>query len=120
VKRQRSKRSPGDARLFELHARLDERGRGMLLEFAEYLAARAGAPDSARVVTLRPARESVLHAVRRLNRSYPMLGRAKLMRPVGDLLSEHLVDGRDAVAVIDELEALYAAAFGEFAAGNGA
>jgi len=38
----------------------------------------------------------------------------------GGLLSQHLVDGRDAVAVIDELEALYAAAFGEFAAGNGA
>jgi hypothetical protein len=113
------RRTSGDARLAALHARLDERARAMLLEFAEFLAARAERPDTARVVTLRPAHESVLHAVRRLNRTYPMLDRAKLMRPVGDLLSQHLVDGRDAVAVIDELEALYAATFGEFAAGNG-
>ena len=120
MKGERSKRSPRDARLVALHARLDGRGREMLLEFAEFLAARADAPDAARVVTLRPSHETVLHAVRRLNRTYPMLDRAKLVRPVGDLLSQHLVDGRDAVPVIDELEALYAAAFGEFAAGNGA
>jgi hypothetical protein len=46
-----------------------------------------------------------------LNASYPVLDRAKLLRPVGDLLSQQLVDGRDAVAVIDDLEALYAAAY---------
>lgn len=114
------RRTSGDARLAALHARLDERARAMLLEFAEFLAARAEAPGAVRVVTLRPTHETVLHAVRRLNRSYPMLDRAKLMRPVGDLLSQHLVDGRDAVEVIDELEAFYAAAFAEFAAESGA
>jgi hypothetical protein len=110
VKRRR-RSAPGEARLVELIARLGVHESAMLLEFAEFLAARAGPAATARVVTLRPAHESVLQAVRRLNRSYPMLDRPRLMRPVGDLLSQHLVDGRDAVAVIDELEALYAAAF---------
>ena len=57
---------------------------------------------------------SRLDAVRRLNGSYPMLDRAKLLLPVGDLLAQHLVDGREAVAVIHDLEAFYAAAYAAF------
>jgi hypothetical protein len=87
----------------------------MLLEFAAFLAARGEAPPAARIVTLRPEQETVVHAVRRLNRSYPMLDRAELLQPVGDLLSQHLVDGRAAGAVIDDLEALYATAYVESA-----
>jgi hypothetical protein len=86
----------------------------MLAEFAEFLAARGEAPRSAQVATLRPAHETVVHAVRRLNASYPMLERAKLLQPVGDLLSQHLVDGRAPAAVIDDLEALYANAYAAF------
>jgi hypothetical protein len=100
-----------EARLLALWRGLDRERRAALLEFAEFLGARGGAPRSARVTTLRPQRETVVHAVRRLNASYPVLDRAKLLRPVGDLLSQQLVDGRDAVAVIDDLEALYAAAY---------
>jgi hypothetical protein len=44
-----------------------------------------------------------------------MLDRAELLQPVGDLLSQHLVDGRAAGAVIDDLEALYATAYVESA-----
>jgi hypothetical protein len=55
-----------------------------------------------------------VHVVRRLNGSYPMLDRARLLQPVGDLLSQHLVDGRAAAGVIEELEALYAAAYAAF------
>jgi hypothetical protein len=109
------RRAPPEARLVELYGRLDERDGTMLLEFAEFLAARAAPAASARVLTLRPGHETVLQAVRRLNGSYPMLDRARLLRPVGDLLSQHLVDGRDAIVVIDELEALYAAAFRDLA-----
>lgn len=103
-----------DGHLLALWRRLDTERRAALLEFAEFLAARSAAPASARVVTLRPERESVVHAIRRLNGSYPMLSRAKLLQPVGDLLSQHLVDGRAAAGVIDQLEALYAAAYAAF------
>jgi hypothetical protein len=103
-----------EGRLLGAWRRLDADRRVALLEFAEFLAARAEVPRSARVSTLRPEGESVVHAVRRLNASYPMLDRGPLVRPVGDLLSQHLVDGRVAVAVIDDLEALYAAAYAAF------
>ncbi len=108
----RSRSSAG--RLLGAWRRLDAERRVALLEFAEFLAARGEAPRSARVSTLRPAGESVVHAVRRLNGSYPMLDRARLLQPVGDLLSQHLVDGRGPAAVIDDLEALYAAAYAAF------
>ena len=107
-------RTAPDGQLLALWRRLDAERRAALLEFAEFLAARSEAPPSARVVTLRPERETVVHAVRRLNGSYPMLDRAQLLQPVGDLLSKHLVDGRAPVGVIDELEALYAAAYAAF------
>ncbi|MFO1364101.1 MAG: hypothetical protein U1F45_16830 [Burkholderiales bacterium] len=106
--------SAGEARLLALWRRLDRERRATLVEFAEFLAARGEAPRSAQVATLRPQHETVVHAVRRLNASFPMLGRVRLLQPVGDLLSQHLVDGRDATAVIDDLEALYAAAYAAF------
>lgn len=110
----RPRARPGEARLLELWRRLDPGQRRTLAEFAEFLAARAEAPRSAQVATLRPQSETVIHAVRRLNASYPMLARAKLLQPVGDLLAQHLVDGRAPGAVIDDLETLYANAYSAF------
>lgn len=98
------------ARLAALFAGLDARDRATLLALAEFLARRTNA--AAAVVELRPRRETVLQAVRRLNRSYPGLERARLLGPVGELLSRHLLDGQDAAGVIDALEALYAAEHG--------
>jgi hypothetical protein len=111
VSGERPNRQPSEAQLLRAWRRLDRERRGALVEFAEFLAARGEVPRSAHVATLRPRHETVVHAVRRLNASYPMLERAKLLQPVGDLLSQHLVDGRAQVAVIDDLEALYAAAY---------
>ncbi len=99
------------ARLLQMLDRLDAEGLRTLADLAEFLAARAENRFDAEIVTLRPQSESVVQAVKRLNRSFPMLSRAQLMGPVGDLVSQHMVDGRDAEAVIDALEALYASAF---------
>jgi hypothetical protein len=114
VSGERPNRQPSEAQLLRAWRRLDRERRGALVAFAEFLAARGDAPRSAQVATLRPAHETVLHAVRRLNASYPMLERAKLLQPVGDLLSQHLVDGRAPAAVIDDLETLYANAYAAF------
>lgn len=105
---ERPDRPAGEARLLHAWRGLDRARQATLVEFAEFLAERGAAPRSAQVATLRPQQETVLRAVRRLNASYPMLERARLLRPVGDLLSQHLVDGRAPDAVIDDLETLYA------------
>jgi hypothetical protein len=96
-----------EGRLLELFRRLDGRGRATLLDLAEFLAARLLVPRPGPVE--RPAQESVVQAIRRLNRSYPAQKRHRLMPRVELLLAAHMVDGRPVGEVIDELEALFAA-----------
>ena len=96
------------AELIELAGVLGADDRRTLLEFARFLALRRPRPEAAtRVAVPRPRNETVVQAVKRLNASYPGLERKRLVTRVGVLLSSHMVDGRDAASVIDELEALY-------------
>jgi hypothetical protein len=96
-----------ERRLLDLFHRLDGRGRDSLLDFAEFLAGRLPAPRRGPIE--RPAQETVVQAIRRLNRAYPSLKRHRLMPRVEQLLASHMVDGRPAGEVIDEIEALFAA-----------
>jgi len=98
-------------RLLELFERLDAAKQTSLLDYAEFLAARrhgaAPQPESAP----RPVVETVVQAIKRLNRSYPVVQRHRLMPAAEKLLAEHLMDNRPAPEVIDELEALFAAQY---------
>ena len=105
----------GLARTFDALADAD---RATLLAFAAFLAERAAEPPLAPVVTLRPAEETVMHAVKRLKRSYPMLERRTLMQPVGTLVSAHMLDGRPAAETIDALEAMFAERYRAHLAGE--
>jgi hypothetical protein len=100
--------SPEARRLAQTFDALAEPDRAALAAFAAFLAARASAPPLAPVVTLRPAGETVMQAVKRLKQSYPMLERRALMQPVGALVSAHMLDGRGAGETIDALETLFA------------
>lgn len=95
---------------------LSERDRATLADFARFLAERSERPALAPIFTLRPAGESVMHAVKRLNRSYPMLDRRRLLQPVGALVSAHMLDGRGAAETVEALEELFAECFREYAA----
>jgi len=109
-------------RLLRLFQSLDAASRRSLLDFAEFLSRRAApaslpAGDAPATPAPRPAAEAVSQAIRRLNRSYPGLQRHRLMPRVEQLLAQHMVDGRAAPEVIDEIEALFAAEF-RIAAGD--
>ncbi len=56
----------------------------------------------------RPERESVIAAMKRLRRTYPQLDVAELLDEASLLMSAHMLQGRPAPAIIDELEALFA------------
>ncbi|MHB1143041.1 MAG: Crp/Fnr family transcriptional regulator [Sulfuricaulis sp.] len=102
---------------------------GMLLEFAEFLLGRHGAagPEEGRtrgaveipalVEIPRPAEETVVKAVKRLRATYPMLDARKLLNQTSDLMTQHLVQGREAIEVIEELEILFRSHY-EKLAGN--
>jgi hypothetical protein len=102
---------------------------GTLLEFAEFLLMRHGAGGRvegktasameipAPVEIPRPAEETVVKAVRRLRATYPMLDARKLLNQTSDLMTQHIVQGREAIEVIEELEILFRSHY-EKLAGN--
>ncbi|ROR29816.1 Crp/Fnr family transcriptional regulator [Inmirania thermothiophila] len=97
-----------ERRLLQLWRRLDEAGRRSLLDYAEFLAARSPRPpvDAPRPIP-RPAEETVVAAMRRLRRTYPMVDPERVLHEAAALLSEHVLGGREAAEVIDALEALF-------------
>ncbi|MCU0562648.1 MAG: hypothetical protein MUE48_01720 [Desulfobacterales bacterium] len=105
--------------LLSLLGRLGEADRATLLAFAEFLAARAAAgaesatPPPPQQLNLlpRPPSESVVAAIRRLSASYPMLDRRRLLNLTSTRMTQHILHGRPAAEVIDELEQVFAAEY---------
>lgn len=100
-----------EKKLIRLFRQLPESERATLMAFAEFLASRAPRPrvEERPVPIPRPAEEKVIHAIRRLRETYPMLDHGKMLNEVSQLMSQHLVQGRPAAEVIDELELLFRA-----------
>ncbi len=55
----------------------------------------------------RPEEESVVAAIKRLSESYFMIDRSKMLHETAALMSEHVMQGREAQEVIDDVEALF-------------
>ena len=102
--------SSDEKRLLRLYRALSNTGRGSLLDYADFLAARNGetaqVPDTPLDIP-RPAEESVVKAIKRLMATYPMLERDKLLNTTSALMTRHVVHRHPAVEVIDELEAFF-------------
>lgn len=107
-----------EARLLAVFRALDARDRHALQTYAEFLALRsdAGSVAAERIneavaaapqPEARPDAESVVMAIKRLTRTYPMIDRRKLMGPTSLLMSQHALQGRDATEVIEELELVF-------------
>jgi len=105
-----------EKRLLDLFAALTAAQRDSLLDFAEFLVARSAAPPAAPACEMleprdipRPAKESVVAAIKRLNATYAMLEeKAGLLDESAALMTQHLMHGRDLEGVIDALEAVFA------------
>lgn len=101
--------SDAEARLLAIFRALDTGDRHALQAYAEFLAVRGGMGASDPVVNVEPAPEgeSVVMAIRRLTRSYPMVDRRKLIGRTSQLMAEHALQGRAATEVITELEVVF-------------
>lgn len=106
----------GDQRkLLKLFKSLDEKDRAVLIAFAEFLHKRGSAVDNEHaerppqepIPIERPEEESVVAAIKRLSSSYHMLDTATLLTETSSLMTAHLIHGRIASDVIDELETLF-------------
>lgn len=116
-----------EKRLRDILRRLPEPQARALLEFAEFLDARAAQPGVATGLSVpepaavpvpenipRPAQESVVKAIKRLAVTYPMLDRSKMLNETSSLMTQHVIQGRDAVEVIDELEVVFRSHYEKF------
>lgn len=101
-----------ERRLLRLFRALPASRREGLLDYAEYLLGKARLPGEAAdphtpLDIPRPARENVVKAIKRLTATYPMLDRGKLLHDTSALMTQHLVHGRQATEIIDELEVVF-------------
>lgn len=109
---------PADQRsLLDKYLKLDRSDRESLTAFAEFLVSRSGTRDQSSDVRARPVEpkiiprpenETVIGAIKRLSETYPMIDRKDLLTETSSLMSAHIMHGRIATEVIDDLEALFA------------
>lgn len=101
----------------EIYDALPSESRKTLMDFAEFLFQRDA--DLAPVVSekldiSRPEKESVVAALKRLNLTYPMIEKKLIFHQASSLMTEHVMQGRDVIEVIDELENLFGKHYQDF------
>ncbi len=100
--------------LIELYESMDDERKRSLCDFADFLYAKAD-PVSKEIPSpdhvARPQEETVLGAVKRLKITYHMIESMTVFSAASELMTEHMVKGRDVVEVIDEMEILFETAY---------
>jgi hypothetical protein len=99
-----------EKQLLNLYRSLPEVARSNLLDFAQFLVERyPPEPEtvSEPLTIPRPSEESVIAAVKRLSATYPMLNKDTMLHETSALVAQHLIQGRSATDVIDELEMIF-------------
>lgn len=114
---------PRQRELLDLFGKLSDVNRQSLLSYAAFLQQGQGGSDMEPVPVphepldiARPPQESVVAAIRRLAGTYPMLNRDELLHQASNLMSAHVLQGRGAPEVIDDLQALFEQAYRRYAA----
>jgi len=111
-----------EKQLIDCFSSLKSSDKDNLLAFAEFLSQRATISDvdnklldqtlqSEPLVIQRPATESVVKAIKRLTTTYPMVEKEQLLHSISDLMTAHMMQGKKAQIVIDELEILFLNAY---------
>ncbi len=103
-------------KLLKLYKGLDAKDQSVLIAFAEFLNKRECSLENANeqekplkpIHIERPEEESVVAAIKRLSSSYHMLDSDMLLTETSSLMTAHLIHGRSASDVIDELETTFA------------
>lgn len=108
--------SPEQQKLLRLFRQLTETDRSAVINFAAFLVERSTSEEDANpedVATAtpqsipRPEQETVIGAIRRLTATYPMVEKDDLLHKASGLMSAHVMQGKAAVEVIDELEIVF-------------
>ena len=96
--------------LLDIFNTLDENQQQSLLDYAEFLQSKANIQRrqvSEPIAIPRPENETVVGAIKRLKQSYPMIDSMEVFAVASNLMTDHMVKGRDAEEVISQIEALF-------------
>lgn len=102
--------------LLNLLASMNAAGQASLVEYAQFLVTR----HPAKTVSVsplkieRPADESVIAAIKRLSRTYPMLDKEALLHETSSFMTLHVMQGRKATEIIDEMEVYFRQQYEQF------
>jgi len=110
-----------ERKLLKLFKALSPSNQDALLAFAEFIKARANEQETGKITsahkdsqivseplkTKRPDNESVIKAIKRLSATYPMVDKENILHPISDLMTSHMLQGKPASEVIDELEDVF-------------
>lgn len=100
-----------EKKLIQLFRDLSDEQRDTVLAFVEFLTVRqADAPPAVPQFPLaipRPAEESVVKALKRLRETYPMLNMDQLLHEASGHMQKHVLQGKPAKEVVDDLEAMF-------------
>jgi len=130
--------------LLDIYRQLSEHDAHSLVRFAEFLAgyevtaanivdheasALSTTTETATVPTTdaipqpeaiaRPEQEKVVDALKRLSATYPMLDKKMLLDKASELVTQHVMFGKPAKIVIDEIEEMFSKAYDNFVADAG-
>jgi len=98
---------------------LSEQEQNTLLDFSEFLvnkntnSKQAIEPEKP-VQIPRPADESVVAAIKRLSKSYPMVNKSGVLDQAAQMMTEHMLNGKEAQIVINELEVLFSEKYQQY------
>jgi len=117
-----------EQQLTELFRQLTAGDQLTILAFAEFLASRrpAGAVAVSKEPVVipepeaieRPVEESVVGALKRLAKTYPMLDKTRMLGATSDLVASTIMQGADPVGVIDQLENIFRAHYEKLKSGE--
>jgi hypothetical protein len=99
-----------------LLSQLDEAHQQAVFDFATFLVQQYSVDkpretDREPAAIERPERETVIAAIKRLKKTYPMLDTDILLNDTSALMGQHILKGREASDVIDELQSIFQAKY---------
>ena len=110
--------------MLNIFSALDEKDQSSVLAFAEFLLQRSSPKQPEKIqepeLVVRPESETVIGAIKRLAKSYPMVDRSSIMNETSNCMTDHVLKGRPATEVIDDLEGLFAGKYQEYVEKHGA
>ncbi len=96
--------------LLKLFDSLDQERQTSLFDYAEFLLSKGGpvVKEIGEPLAIpKPDNETVVGAIKRMKRTYPMVDSLQVFSTASNLMTEHMVKGRDVDEVIEEIETLF-------------